>query len=376
MNAKLLKILIYISGIVCLYAFIAIRVQPLFNAILKEKVIPEYWENTKYGELYYFNFIREFREKGLPHYRKKYRFTKKSPLLENADLLLFGDSYFDFSRMETLPEILSDTLGEKVYYARYDRPLKLLGEEKYENHKEKYMIYESAERYIPTRFTHTQPEYVPDTRSSFRKEMAKIRDFIFVPNKELLYSTLLYRSYFTTGIYSFIATFKFNVFGYITKFTPKYYLGGKTPWLFYYEQVNEEPGSFYYKYSQDEIDTYCNHIADLSKKLYDRYKLKMIFMAIPSKYTIYHTLLNNDKYNDFIPRLYTGLKERGIPYVPLYRDFMEADTVLYYGTDTHWNKKGRDIAVDDVINILDSLHNKKNVYESSSLSWRIWDKDK
>ena len=51
----------------------------------------------------------------------------------------------------------------------------------------------------------------------------------------------------------------------------------------------DEPGSFYYEYSQDEIDTYCDNISDMSKKLYERYKFKMIFMAIPSKYTIYHT---------------------------------------------------------------------------------------
>ncbi len=376
MNAKLLKILIYISGVVCLYAFIAIRIHPLFNAILKEKIIPDYWENTKYGELYYFNLIHNFRETGLPEYRTKYRFTKKSPTLDNADLLLFGDSFFDFSRMETIPEKLHDSLDLKVYYARYDRPLKYLEENRYSNRKEKLMIYESAERYIPTRFTEPQPEYVPDPRSKFRQEMAKVRDFIFVPNKELLYNTLLYRSYLTTGIYSWISTLKFNVFGYITRFTPKYYLGGKTPWLFYYDQMNDEPGSFYYHYSDKEINTYCDNIADMSKRLYEQYKLRMAFMAIPSKYTLYHTLLNNDKYNDFIPRLYAGLKKRGVPVVPVYEDFIHSDTVLYYGTDTHWNKKGRDIAFDNIIHVLDSLNDKKNIYESSALSWRVRNPDK
>ncbi|HYW94566.1 MAG TPA: hypothetical protein VE870_03155 [Bacteroidales bacterium] len=376
MNAKLLKILIYISGVVCLYAFIAIRIHPLFNAILKEKIMPGYWENTKYGELYYFNFIHEFREKGLPEYRTKYRFTKKSPTLDKADLVLFGDSFFDFSRMETIPEKLKDTLGLNVFYARYDRPMKYLEENGYQNNHEKLMIYESAERYIPTRFTKPQPDYSPDPRSKFRQDMAKVRDFIFVPDKELLYNTLLYRSYPTTGIYSFLSTLKFNVFGYITKFTPEYYLGGKTPWLFYYDQMNDEPGSFYYNYSKDEINTYCDNIKDLSDRLYKKYKLKMIFMAIPSKYSIYHTLLNNDKYNDFIPRLYAGLRERDIPVVPVYRDFISADTVLYYGTDTHWNKKGRNIALDNTIEVLDSINYKKNIYESNSLSWRVRNKDK
>ncbi len=328
-----MKILIYISGIVCFYAFIAIRIHPLFNAILKEKVIPEYWENTKYGELYYFNFIREFREQGLPDYRVKYRYTDRFPSFDDADLILFGDSFFDFSRMETLPEKISDSLGINVYYARYDRPLKYIGENSLDNTKEKLMIYESAERYIPTRFTKPQPDYIPDPRSKLRIDFADARDYIFVPNKELLYNTLLFRSYLTTDIYSFLSTLKFNVFGYITKFTPRYYLGGKTPWLFYYEQVNDEPGSFYYQYSQDEIDLYCDNIADLSSRLYDKYKFKMIFMAIPSKYSIYHTLLNNDKYNDFIPRLYAGLREERYPGCPGIQGFHSCGycSLLWYG---------------------------------------------
>ena len=77
---KLLKALIYIAGVVCLYAYLAIRIHPLFNAILKEKVIPEYWENTKYGELYYFNFIRNFREKKLTGIPDQISVHRKNPL--------------------------------------------------------------------------------------------------------------------------------------------------------------------------------------------------------------------------------------------------------------------------------------------------------
>ncbi len=66
----------------------------------------------------------------------------------------------------------------------------------------------------------------------------------------------------------------------------------------------------------------------------------MVFMAIPSKYTIYHTLINDDPYNDFLPRLYAGLEGAGYPCIRLYEDFMNADEVLYYGTDTHWTGKG------------------------------------
>ena len=51
----------------------------------------------------------------------------------------------------------------------------------------------------------------------------------------------------------------------------------------------------------------------------------MIFMPIPSKYTIYHKLMNNDEYNNFLPLLYEGLEKRGIPVVKLYEDYNKAE---------------------------------------------------
>ncbi|MGC9341869.1 MAG: alginate O-acetyltransferase AlgX-related protein, partial [Bacteroidales bacterium] len=221
-------------------------------------------------------------------------------------------------------------------------------------------------------------EFMPyqDNRSGVRKAIADVRDMIFLENTEVLYSTLLMRSYFTTGIYSFISTTKFDVFNYITDKTPKYIVDEQKPWLFYFDQLNGEPSSFYYKHSQEEIDTYCNNIKDLADKLYDNYKMKMVFMAIPSKYTIYHDLLNDDKYNNFIPRLYAGLEKRGIPVIPVYEDFIEAEDTIYYGTDTHWNKKGLSIALDNAVEVLDSLNIKATNHESSTLSWWFRNQDK
>jgi len=359
MSERLLKILIYTAGAICLYAFIAIRHPVLFNAVLLEKIKSEYWENTKYGELYYFNFIRHFRQDNLPPSSIKYRFTEKHPELKDADILLFGDSFFDFTRLKTFPEALGDTLNERTFYARMDRPLQLLAEENYINSEEKILIFESAERYIPTRFTEPHRlDLIVDDRSPLRKDVAEVRDYIFLDNTESLYQTLLKRSYLTTGIFSLIATFKFDVFGYISNFTPKYSLDEKVPWLFYYDQVNDEPGSFYYQYSQQEIDTYCDNIADLAIKLKQHYNLSMVFMGIPSKYTLYHKLVNNDPYNDFLPRLQAGLDKRGIPYIPLYKDFINSKDVIFFGTDTHWNNKGQQIALDKTVQFINNFNNQ------------------
>jgi len=358
MNEKLLKALIYIAGIVCLYAFIAIRVPPMFNAILLEKIIPEYWENTKYGELYYFGFVKHFREEGLPDSEEKYRYSEKHPELQDADIIMFGDSFFDFTRMTTFPESYGDATNQRAFYARMDRPLEYFGEQEFSNTEEKVIIFESAERYIPERFVEEHSLVPPsDPRSGIRKKVADARDLIFQDNTDVLYGTLISRSVFTTGLYSASTTAKFDLFKYMTDLTPVYSLEEEMPWLFFHDQLNGEPSSFYYQHSQEEIDNYCDNIADLASKLDEHYKLRMVFMAIPSKYTIYHTLVNEDAYNNFLPRLYAGLELRGIPYIPLYDDFLKAkeEGWIYYGSDTHWTQKGLDIALDKTIKVIESL---------------------
>jgi hypothetical protein len=352
MKQKTLKIFIYILGFVSLCMFVAIRVPAFFNLLAKDKVVPEYWENTKYGELYNFNRISHFKEV-LPPATIKYRFTKKHPDLNEADIITFGDSFFDFSRIPTFPERLGDTLHKRVFYARYDYPLNTLAEKNYRKGSPRVLIYETAERYIPLRFSKPQEnEYKPDTRSDLRKRFALLWHGAFIKDSEVRYSLLLTRSYFTEKIYSMIATLKFDAFGYIAETTPVYALNQKVPWLFYYEEVNKDNTSFYYKHSDKEIETYCDNIADLRKKLKDRYNLDMLFFPMPCKYTIYHKFINQDPYNNLLPRIYKGLEKRGVPVIKVYDDYMQSGEILYFGTDTHWNEKGVNIALSKTLDFL------------------------
>jgi hypothetical protein len=96
MKNTIAKWLVSLAGLICLYAFLSVRFESLFNIIMKEKVLPEYFENTKYGELYYYNYIKYFRERDLPRYITKYRHTSKHPKMADADILTFGDSFLIF----------------------------------------------------------------------------------------------------------------------------------------------------------------------------------------------------------------------------------------------------------------------------------------
>lgn len=366
MNEKLLKWLIYIAGVVCLYGYISIRSLPVMNLVLAEKMIPEHWDFVKYGELYYFNYVSHFKRE-LPKAQQKYRFSDKFPEINEADILMFGDSFLDISRQTTLPERLNDTLGERVYFHRFidphqSDPLCVLQEEQYLDGTTRVVIYESVERNIPIKFDESFESAVCDEgeQGTLKNVADAAIELAFPGNSEEMYKQVLKRSIFTTNLFGLFATMKFDLFGFISSQTPVYKVADD-PWLFYYPQVNDEPGSFYYHYTQEEIDTYCDNIATMRNQLKENYDLEMIFLPVPSKYTICHTVVNNDPYNDFLPRLYAGLEEREVLYINLYDKFMQKGPVLYYGTDTHWNKKGVDIALTSLVEKLNSINAGKIV---------------
>ncbi len=352
MKVKNLKILINVTGLVCLYAFLAIRIFPMINAVLVEKMDPELKEFHKYGDLYYNNYISHFKE-DFPTPRRNYRLSEKNPAVTDADILTFGDSFFDFSFIKTLPERLSDTLGQKVFsFMTQDpaqsNPFCILNHSAYQkNHNPKYVIFETIERNIPLKFGQA---YDLTCYPKARRESLyyRVKDFIFYQHSEQLFALLLKRGYFVHHFYSYFVTKRFDLFGYISPMTDKYKLQ-EEPWLFYAKEYSSEPGGFYYMYTDEELSNYAENISHLGRNLKSQYNLDLIFMPVPNKYSIYHTMVNNDRYNDFLPRLYTELEKRGVIYIDLYHEYKSSTDTFYYGTDTHWNKKGLDKALDLVL---------------------------
>ena len=352
MKEKNLRIIIYILGLICLFAFFAIRSFPLMNSVLSEKMDPETRDFNKYGDLFYSSCINHFKL-DFPTPVRKYRLSEKNPTVNESDILTFGDSFFDFSFQTTFPERLSDTLNQKVYSfmtqdAALSNPFCILNHGLYKkNVNQKYAIFETIERNIPVKFTQAYDiSCVKNTPK--RKIYDEIHGFIFNKNSEKLYALILKRGYIVNRLYSFFVTLRFDMCGYISPMTSKYKME-KDPWLFYSMEYGNDPGGFYYQYTDEELNTYADNILHLSRNLKSNYNLDLIFMPIPNKYTIYHKMVNNDSYNDFLPRLYAELDKRGILYIDLYKEFINSPDTLYYGTDTHWNKKGVDKALNLVL---------------------------
>lgn len=356
MSEKLLKYLIYITGVLCIYAFVAIRFEPLFNAVLKEDVVDGYWDKTKYGELYYFSMIRHFREKGLPPAKPKFEYSPMQASVDDCDILALGDSFFEFSRHKQFPQKLAEDFAKKVHYVNNDHPLDYLAMKGYHGTKPKLVLFERVERYIPLAFE--KPQEIPQNPQVKEEKgfqpLLFLQDKLFYDPSEELYDAMLKRSYLTTDLFSLFATLKFDLFGNISSLTPAYKKDGANSWLFYHDQVNGTKTSFYYPFTDQQIDTICDNMAALEKTLLNDYNMQLLYLPLPAKYTIYHGLINDDAYNEFLPRLYEGLNRRGVKFVRVYEDFMQSDTVLYYHTDSHWNQRGIDIAYKKTIDYIRS----------------------
>jgi hypothetical protein len=368
MRTIILKTIIYLTGFLCLYGMIAIRYQPLYNLVLKEKTIPDYWDDNKYGELYYFNNISYFRE-DIPPVLPKFQFSPMHASLEDAEILTFGDSFMDFSRHEQLSSRLHDSLDLPVFYEYNHNPVRFLKENNYQNTRPKYLVYTRTERWIMidflqkpvTDYIHIDPEAQigdgnPSAISVLNSYLTRLKNLLFVDRTDELLKAMLQRSYLTSKLNTYISTARFDLFGYVSSYTPKYSLEHETPWLFFIDQLNDDITSFYYPHTDEEIRTVADNIKKMSDFLWDEYRLKLIFMPVPAKYTIYHFIVDPDaEYNNFLPRLYNNLSERNVRYVDLYTPYKKSDDFVFYGTDDHWTERGVSIAANEVLEKINDL---------------------
>lgn len=370
MRNNILKAVIYISGIFCLYVLLAIRILPLWNLTMKEKTVPGYWDKNIYGELYYFNNIKYFREY-IPPVQRKYQFSEKHPPVNEAEIFVFGDSFVDFSRNTQISERLADSLDIPVFHRYSIDPIGFFSHKAYENEQPKILLYVRTERWIPISFggnqvasiiedTETEDEYVEEINqntSMVKKAIRRVIRFLFNDRTDPLLKRYLQRSYVISDINSFIATLKFDLFGYYSSFTPKYTLTEDTPWLFLHDQINSsEPTSFYYQHTDEELEQVADNIKLMADNLWERYNLKFVFMPVPAKYTIYHHLVEPDaKYNNFLPKLYEKLDQRNINYIDLYKAYQNSDEYVFFGTDEHWTEVGVTIATHHAIDTINAL---------------------
>jgi len=358
MKEATLKIVLTIAFVICTYVFISIRFTSpfMFNLTLKEPAIPEHEDFTTYGEHYYkAGLIEHFRE-DLPQAKEKFRLSNKNSSIREADLLVFGDSHFDFSRQPSFVERIKDSLGLKVFYDRHRKPynaniLAYLNDLGDIADKSKIVIYESSERFVISRSTvEYKDEGIVSKQNPMYEQIKSFRYKIFNPLSNNLYNTFLKKSYLTNYIYTKISTLRFNYFKYINSQIPEYVVNKESgPWLFHYEPVE-----FFQRTDiEDSLVKHCAlNVKKMQQKLKENYNLELIYIIIPEKYSIYNIRYAGKPYHNFIPKMQKEFEKLNIPYIDLYSDFINIEEELYYKTDTHWNVLGVDIAVENTLEFM------------------------
>lgn len=100
------------------------------------------------------------------------------------------------------------------------------------------------------------------------------------------------------------------------------------------------------------VERLADGIASVGDELKLKYGLKMIFVPIPNKYTLYgydygrfRYNVSGERYDDFLPRLYKALDARGVTYIDLYTPYKARPDLMYDPSHGHWNDEAKKIFI-------------------------------
>lgn len=156
------------------------------------------------------------------------------------------------------------------------------------------------------------------------------------------YDFFLQENSLTEPLNELISTINFHFFHKISPLTPKYSLNPKM--LFYENDVN-----FYQNPpSPDETQKIADNLKYISETLMSKYNVTLIFIPMPTKYTIYHRFSGDNSETPFFDQLFSDLSKNKVNFIDLYHPFKSSSEILYLPSDTHWNGHGITQAVDIV----------------------------
>jgi hypothetical protein len=348
---KFLLYFIYLAGIISLLVFITTK-----SEILMLKATEGMYRD---GDLYRFAKVLFFKTK-LPAAECGDESVQEIDA-DTAEIFVIGDSFMESCRgHKRFPDMLSEKLGKNVYpiFAgqvwEYFDPVYIFWKYNIPRDKRRIVLLERVERYI----IHTYGTEKDQDTSLFIEEAGtenesfwKITKRRWFTEAEKNYEVFLTSSDYTTPFMELWNTFRFFTLRQISDETPVYSLN--PPFLFEAEEAM--PGhvtSFYYPHTDSLIGQIAENITNLKAVLLERYNAELVFMPVPNPYTLYHPLINNDTYDNYLPRLCNKLEENGVRTIQLYQKFSESENILFFPTDTHWNASGAEIAVDQAVSVI------------------------
>lgn len=164
-----------------------------------------------------------------------------------------------------------------------------------------------------------------------------------IKQKMKTFDYLLQENIINSSCAELISTLRFHALRQTSPLTPKYSLNPKM--LFYKDEVD-----FYQNPpTAEETQKIADNLKYISEQLKSQYNVDLIFVPMPTKYTIYHKLAKENSDSPFFPSLFQELDKRKVKYIDLYHPFKNSNEILYLPSDTHWNQKGAEIGVKETL---------------------------
>jgi hypothetical protein len=356
-KSRLLLLAFYIAGLLGAAVFVITKSESLmyhFTAAMYDD-----------GDLYRFAKVRHFK---VPMPAPVAPDEDAEPMqLDTVSLFIIGDSFIEANAGHpALPLQLSSALHVPIHAVQagestaYFNPLYLFKKGGVTRGKPRLVILERVERYIIDEFGYPlddDPDIATSAESVVKSDWEIVQRRWFA-DAEKNYQIFLTSSSVTSPVIELWNTAMFSLLGRISEKTPVYSLN--PPFLFYDEEVtHDRTCGFYYPHPDSLIDTIAGNLAQLRDILKERYNTDLMFMPIPNPYTLYHTFINSDPYDQFLPRLEKALNKRGVATVDLYEPFKASKEILYFPTDSHWNADGVNVALRVLMETMKRTNDKR-----------------
>lgn len=343
MAKKIALLLCWLAVALAIFLLVGGKIKSVGRALIPVEASRDF----SYGDLYAMAEIARFKLP-IPVVR-----STATSTLDTAPIIMLGDSFLN-SKFETkpLPHTLAEILQRPVYGVPHtiENPLAYLRAHYHNTSTPKIIVIETVERYAIKRATNyaTQENLTPEnsapaTLSFWQRAPAGISRRLF-DTTDLNY--FFAHNFLVNPTRVFLKNLNFTWLGRVDRRIGAYSL--TPPMLFYFEEVEFDRNPTLANHTS--VAATARHIKTLDDTLQREFNLKMIYVVIPNKYTLYHDLDPHGRYNNFIPALHTELAAAGVPYLDvhgLYQNYRSTDDaqLLYFPNDTHFTGLGKTLLV-------------------------------
>lgn len=348
-NELLLRIAMVITATICGVVFVAVRYEPLMNILIGNRV-----DN---GDLMIELNVADFRIEVIPDsYPRLPENEALNP--DSAKVLLIGDSFCrrGYDCYPFGDELTLRTGKAVLWWTQANtqtRPFSWLtahGVTRSETRR--LLIFECVERNLVYYYNNDIAIRLDAVEQAQVKEFVLFKDFLrdevrrWMGSAEMNYAYLANASVLTAGAIETLNTFKFHQFGVLPSRFPVYSLD--PPMAFsYYESNATSQTSYFFDHTDENVQNIARTIRFIKEGVDEKFNLDLLFLIVPNKITIYHELATDVPYDDFLPRLSRQLKIEGVNTVCLYEPFRKANKQLYFAADSHWNRAGLLLGVEE-----------------------------